>query len=107
MAADKPTPYSQWFYQPGNRDRAVDVLWGNGRGCWKNIVYGKDRRNKILALMKEGMQIPVNRSHQIPLNKDPDLLRLLKQGKIVRTKMQHCSVSYTVLVYNHELGSTS
>lgn len=105
MPADKPTPYSNWFYQPENRKRAVDVLWGNRIGGWKDIVYGKDRRNKILALMKEGMQITVNRSHCIPLNKDPDLLRLLKQNKIVRTRYQLCNVHYTVLVYNYELDN--
>ena len=105
MPADKATPKSDWWHEPGNRERGIKALWSSTTINWKAVVHGKPRRDKILALMKEGMQVIVNRSHWIPLNKDLDLLRLLKQGKIVRTKLQHCTVNYTVLVYNYELDS--
>lgn len=111
MAADKPTPKSDWWHDENNVKRGREALFGSSEYLttfwWHDLRYGKDRRNEILQLMKEGMQVTVNRSNAIGLSKDKDLLDLLKRNKIKRTTRYHGTVNYTVLVYNHELDSTS
>lgn len=47
-----------------------------------NTPYGGFRRGQILGLLKRGVEISVNGMHEVQTKNDPDLKRLLKEGKI-------------------------
>ena len=46
------------------------------------VSYGGFRRAKILQMLKDGVEYPVNGVGGIQLKNDPDFKRLLKEGKI-------------------------
>lgn len=48
----------------------------------RNESFGGKRRQKIYEFMKNGLEIQVNGIHCIQTKNDPDILRLLKEGKI-------------------------
>ncbi len=48
----------------------------------REMSYGKERRALILEVLKSGFSFAVNRKYCLQTKKDPDLKRLIKQGKI-------------------------
>jgi hypothetical protein len=62
--------------------------------------YGKDRREEILKFLKH-KSILVNRKYCLSTKKDPDLIKLLKAGKIVQKRFKYNKrggISYVTLV---------
>lgn len=52
---------------------------------FKKIMYdnkGSVRRNKLLKLFEDGLEIMVNEKHCLIIKRDSDIKRLLKQNKI-------------------------
>lgn len=47
----------------------------------KSGQYGKERRNKLLSLMEQGLIITVNQKHSPQTNEDEDIMYLVKKGK--------------------------
>jgi hypothetical protein len=48
----------------------------------RDMSYGKERRELILEVLKDGFCFAVNRKYCLQTKHDPDLKRLIKQGKI-------------------------
>lgn len=44
--------------------------------------YGAKRRKNLLALLEKGLEFPINTKHCPLLSTDPDIKKLLKDGKI-------------------------
>ncbi len=46
------------------------------------MSYGKERRAMLLSVIERGFEFPVNGKHLIQTKRDPDIKKLIKQGKI-------------------------
>lgn len=71
------------------------------------MPYGKQRREAIIAHLRairndSHNYIIVNKKYCLILKKDPDLKRLLKQGKLKMDKMGVNKNTYSVLRLNNE-----
>lgn len=76
---------------------------------WEVMPYGKERRKLILQHLikirkdKNYYYIPINRKHCIILKKDPDLRKLLKQGKVKMIKVRYgYKQTMSAIVVNEE-----
>lgn len=52
------------------------------RDVVRNESFGGKRRQKIYEFLKNGLEIQVNGLHCVQTKNDPDISRLLKEGKI-------------------------
>lgn len=71
------------------------------------MPYGKERREAIIAHLRAIRDdvhnyIVINKKYCLILKKDPDLKRLLKQGKLKMYKMGGNKNTYSVLRLNNE-----
>ncbi|MED6699480.1 hypothetical protein VWH97_07070 [Escherichia coli O157] len=57
----------------------------------RDAPYGGKRRKLIYEILKSGAELQVNGKHCVQTKNDPDILRLLKEGKI---EMFNEGVSY-------------
>lgn len=69
---------------------------------WKirDMPFGSERRRAIIELLKTGYLIPVNGIGQIQLKCDPDLRKLLKDGKIEMYNERNRTFKRTIIRYN-------
>lgn len=80
--------------------RGISTIWN-----WDMVPYGHYRRKLILDWLKSNPEyyIVINRSRCPILSKDPDLKRLLKQGKLKMEKIRSGgTTTLSILVLNKE-----
>ncbi|EMR6007951.1 hypothetical protein WJW27_004745 [Escherichia coli] len=63
-------------------DRKLKQEYKDLRDVIRNESFGGKRRQKIYEFLKNGLEIQVNGLHCVQTKNDPDILRLLKEGKI-------------------------
>ncbi len=80
--------------------RGMYTIWN-----WDMVPYGKHRRKLILEWLESNKEnhIAINKKHCPILSKDPDLKRLLKQGRLKMEKIR-CGgkVTLSILTLNKE-----
>jgi hypothetical protein len=73
----------------------------------RHTPQGSFRRQEILRMLRErGGGVCVNRSHCLSLRYDHDLVKLLRQGHLVRTRTGYRRSKNTVLVLASQAGGS-
>lgn len=65
----------------------------------RHLPFGSGRRQAIIQLLQTGFLIPVNGKNCIQLNADPDLRKLLKNGKIEMYNERNRTFKRTIIRY--------
>ncbi len=76
----KSTYSSELFYKDGNFNKPTELLLDYKKIMTMN--YGSARRELILKVLQTNTCFRVNRKYCIQTKTDPDIKRLIKQGKI-------------------------
>lgn len=86
-----------------DRDRhIIDPTSGEWQDVLYNTLYGKVRREKLLWVIAQRDGVHVNRRWCVQIWRDPDLKKLLKEGKIVQIREGgHRTSRHTVLKLAH------
>ncbi|WOL22704.1 hypothetical protein [Escherichia phage vB_EcoM_JNE01] len=71
-----------YMTKDGKEHRGVKPEYVVLREVLLNESYGSNRRNKILDLLRSGIEIAVNRKYSVQTKDDPDIKKLIKDGKI-------------------------
>lgn len=95
-----PNSYTSKTDKDGN---LIDLPSASLKQYWeiKHLPFGSARRHTIIQLLKTGYLIPVNGLHCIQLNADPDLRKLLKDGKIEMYNERTGTFKRTIIRYKN------
>jgi hypothetical protein len=93
-----PNIYTSKTDKDGN---LIDLPSASLKQYWeiRDLPFGSARRQAIVQLLSTGFLIPINGKHCIQLNADPDLRKLLNNGKIEMYNERNSTFKRTIIRY--------